>query len=100
MPGKIIVVVALGLIIGSYALVSAPLWQLVDSLGKLNRLERALKLTSAPVCVDTEADMQMFHYHTRLCLVQLEVDGECFIIDPLVCPAGLSSTFTTQSQHS
>lgn len=63
-------------------------YSIIEKTGQLDALERALAESDSPVCLDTEADMQMFHYHTRLCLIQLEVDGKCFLIDPL------SPTFT------
>ncbi|HOZ46268.1 MAG TPA: HRDC domain-containing protein [Candidatus Hydrogenedentes bacterium] len=54
----------------------------VDTQSELESLARRLR--GAPrVSIDTEAD-SLHHYRAKVCLVQLTIEGEDFIVDPLV----------------
>ena len=56
---------------------------LVDDPASLPALLARLDaLAPAPVSLDTEAD-SFHHYFEKICLVQLEVAGEVFLVDPL-----------------
>ncbi|MCX6953265.1 MAG: HRDC domain-containing protein [Verrucomicrobia bacterium] len=58
-----------------------PDYQLLDQPGSLAPLLAALDRVDE-VFLDTEAD-NMYHYKTRVCLLQLLVDGEVFLVDVL-----------------
>src|SRR5947209_4408001 len=58
-----------------------PSYQLLDQPGSLEPLLSALGGVSE-VALDTEAD-NMYHYRTRVCLLQFLVDGEVFLVDVL-----------------
>jgi ribonuclease D len=58
-----------------------PAYQLLDQPGSLTPLLSALERVDE-VFLDTEAD-NMYHYKTRVCLFQLLVDGEIFLVDVL-----------------
>jgi ribonuclease D len=58
-----------------------PSYQLLDQPGSLAPLLSALERVDE-VALDTEAD-NMFHYKTRVCLMQFLVDGEVFLVDVL-----------------
>jgi ribonuclease D len=56
-------------------------YQLLDQPGSLDPLLRALHGVDE-VALDTEAD-NMFHYKTRVCLLQFLVDGHVYLVDVL-----------------
>ena len=58
-----------------------PTYQLLDQPGSLGPLLHALERVDE-VALDTEAD-NMFHYKTRVCLLQFLVDGEVYLVDVL-----------------
>lgn len=58
-----------------------PSYQLLDQPGSLAPLLAALERVDE-VFLDTEAD-NMYHYKTRVCLLQLLVDGNVFLVDVL-----------------
>jgi ribonuclease D len=58
-----------------------PAYQLLDQPGSLAPLLAALERVDE-VFLDTEAD-NMYHYKTRVCLFQLLVDGEVYLVDVL-----------------
>lgn len=58
-----------------------PSFQLLDQPGSLAPLLTALERVEE-VALDTEAD-NMYHYKTRVCLLQFLVDGEVFLVDVL-----------------
>lgn len=58
-----------------------PAYQLLDQPGSLAPLLKALEGVDE-VFLDTEAD-NMYHYKTRVCLLQLLVDGEVYLVDVL-----------------
>ena len=58
-----------------------PSYLLLDQPGSLDPLLRALAGVKE-VALDTEAD-NMYHYKTRVCLLQFLVDGEVFLVDVL-----------------
>lgn len=58
-----------------------PAYLLLDQPGSLTPLLTALDRVEE-VFLDTEAD-NMYHYKTRVCLFQLLVDGEVFLVDVL-----------------
>lgn len=58
-----------------------PSFQLLDQPGSLEPLLRAIERVEE-VALDTEAD-NMYHYKTRVCLLQFLVDGEVFLVDVL-----------------
>jgi ribonuclease D len=58
-----------------------PSFQLLDQPGSLAPLIRAIERVDE-VSLDTEAD-NMYHYKTRVCLLQFLVDGEVFLVDVL-----------------
>lgn len=58
-----------------------PAYQLLDQPGSLTPLLNALEHVDE-VALDTEAD-NMYHYRTRVCLLQFLVDGEVFLVDVL-----------------
>jgi ribonuclease D len=58
-----------------------PSYQLLDQPGSLAPLLHALERVDE-VALDTEAD-NMYHYKTRVCLLQFLVDGEVFLVDVL-----------------
>jgi ribonuclease D len=58
-----------------------PDYQLLDQPGSLAVLLRALENVSE-VALDTEAD-NMYHYKTRVCLLQFLVKGDVFLVDVL-----------------
>ena len=58
-----------------------PAFQLLDQPGSLTPLLAALERVDE-VSLDTEAD-NMYHYKTRVCLLQFLVDGEVFLVDVL-----------------
>src|SRR3954470_23173007 len=58
-----------------------PSFQLLDQPGSLAPLIRAIERVDE-VALDTEAD-NMYHYKTRVCLLQFLVDGDVFLVDVL-----------------
>jgi ribonuclease D len=58
-----------------------PPFLLLDQPGSLTPLLRALERVDE-VALDTEAD-NMYHYKTRVCLLQFLVDGEVYLVDVL-----------------
>jgi ribonuclease D len=58
-----------------------PAYQLLDQPDSLPPLLQALESVEE-VALDTEAD-NMFHYKTRVCLLQFLVDGEVYLVDVL-----------------
>jgi len=58
-----------------------PSYQLLDQPGSLEPLLRAIEKVDE-VSLDTEAD-NMYHYKTRVCLLQFLVDGDVFLVDVL-----------------
>ncbi len=58
-----------------------PDYQLLDQPGSLAPLLQALERVDE-VALDTEAD-NMYHYRTRVCLLQFLVDGDVFLVDVL-----------------
>jgi ribonuclease D len=60
---------------------SLPAYTLIDQPGQLVPLLAALDRVDE-VALDTEAD-NMFHYRTRVCLLQFLVAGEIFLVDVL-----------------
>jgi len=58
-----------------------PSFQLLDQPGSLDPLLSALDRVKE-VSLDTEAD-NMYHYRTRICLMQFLVDGEVYLLDVL-----------------
>lgn len=60
---------------------SPPSYLLLDQPGSLAPLLHALEKVSE-VALDTEAD-NMYHYKTRVCLLQFLVDREVFLVDVL-----------------
>ncbi len=59
----------------------APAYQLLDQPGSLAPLLSALERVDE-VALDTEAD-NMYHYKTRVCLLQFLVEEEVFLVDVL-----------------
>jgi ribonuclease D len=58
-----------------------PAFQLLDQPGSLAPLLDAISRVDE-VALDTEAD-NMYHYKTRVCLLQFLVDGDVFLVDVL-----------------
>ena len=58
-----------------------PQYQLLDQPGSLTPLLKALERVDE-VALDTEAD-NMYHYKTRVCLLQFLVEDEVFLVDVL-----------------
>lgn len=58
-----------------------PVYQLVENSAQLAPLLAALDRTEE-ASVDTEAD-NLYHYRTRVCLLQFLVDGEIYLVDVL-----------------
>src|SRR3954464_9502979 len=58
-----------------------PSYQLLDQPGSLGPLVRAIENVDE-IALDTEAD-NMYHYKTRVCLMQFLVDREVFLVDVL-----------------
>jgi len=58
-----------------------PAFLLLDQPGSLGPLVQALEKVDE-VALDTEAD-NMYHYKTRVCLLQFLVDGEVYLVDVL-----------------
>lgn len=58
-----------------------PTYELLDQPGSLGPLLKALDRVDE-VTLDTEAD-NMYHYRTRVCLLQFLVDREIFLVDVL-----------------
>ena len=58
-----------------------PPYLLLDQPGSLAPLVRAVEKVHE-VALDTEAD-NMYHYKTRVCLLQFLVNGEVFLVDVL-----------------
>ena len=58
-----------------------PAYQLLDQPGSLGPLLDAIERVDE-VALDTEAD-NMYHYKTRVCLLQFLVDGEVYLVDVL-----------------
>lgn len=66
-----------------------PSYQLLDQPGSLTPLLTALEKVDE-VALDTEAD-NMYHYKTRVCLLQFLVDGDVFLVDVLAPGQNLGS---------
>ena len=60
---------------------SAPSYTLIDQPGTLQPLLDAIDRVDE-VFLDTEAD-NMYHYRTRVCLLQIMADREIFLVDVL-----------------
>lgn len=58
-----------------------PAYQLLDQPGSLAPLLASLEEVDE-VALDTEAD-NMYHYRTRVCLLQFLIDGQVFLVDVL-----------------
>ena len=58
-----------------------PAYQLLDQPGSLTPLLRGIEAVDE-VALDTEAD-NMYHYKTRVCLLQFLVEGEVYLVDVL-----------------
>jgi ribonuclease D len=58
-----------------------PSYQLLDQPGSLSPLIAAIEKVDE-VALDTEAD-NMYHYKTRVCLLQFLVEGDVFLVDVL-----------------
>ncbi len=58
------------------------LYEYVDSASALATLCDCL-VTADRIALDTEAD-SLHHYHEKVCLIQLTVSGDHYIVDPLV----------------
>jgi ribonuclease D len=58
-----------------------PTFELLDQPGSLTPLLKAIERVDE-VALDTEAD-NMYHYKTRVCLLQFLVDGDVFLVDVL-----------------
>mgnify|MGYP001554815045 CR=1 FL=1 len=69
-----------------------PAFLLIDQPGQLNPLLTALDRVQE-VSLDTEAD-NMYHYRTRVCLLQFLVDGEVFLVDVLAPGVQLAPLWT------
>lgn len=69
-----------------------PAFQLIDQPGQLEPLLAALDRVKE-VALDTEAD-NMYHYRTRVCLLQFLVDGEVFLVDVLAPGVQLAPLWT------
>lgn len=69
-----------------------PAFQLIDQPGQLDPLLAALDRVKE-VALDTEAD-NMYHYRTRVCLLQFLVDGEVFLVDVLAPGVQLAPLWT------
>lgn len=63
------------------ALNATPVYQLIDQPSQLAPLYAALD-RSIEVSLDTEAD-NLYHYRTRVCLLQFYVAGEIYLVDVL-----------------
>lgn len=74
-------------LLGVKTVARLPAYQLIDRQDQLAPLLAALDRVDE-VALDTEAD-NMYHYKTRLCLLQFLVDGQVFLVDAL---AGLHLT--------
>ena len=68
-------------LLGAKTISPTPVYQLIDQPGQLAPLFAALERVDE-IALDTEAD-NMFHYKTRLCLLQFLVDGRVFLVDAL-----------------
>ncbi len=73
-----------------------PPFLLLDQPGSLTPLLRALERVDE-VALDTEAD-NMYHYKTRVCLLQFLVDGEVFLVDVLAPGLKLEPLWKTLAQ--
>lgn len=73
-----------------------PPFLLLDQPGSLNPLLRALERVDE-VALDTEAD-NMYHYKTRVCLLQFLVDREVFLVDVLAPGLKLDSLWKTLAE--
>ena len=60
---------------------ATPAYQLITSTDQLRPVLAALERVPE-VALDTEAD-NLFHYRTRLCLLQLRLGDEIFLVDLL-----------------
>lgn len=69
-----------------------PSYLLLDQPGSLGPLLDALEKVDE-VSLDTEAD-NMYHYKTRVCLLQFLVDGEVFLVDVLAPGLKLDALWT------
>src|SRR5450432_1028607 len=69
-----------------------PTYQLLDQPGSLAPLLAALDRVEE-VSLDTEAD-NMYHYKTRVCLLQFLVDGEVTLVDVLAPGMQLDALWT------
>ncbi|MEY4939056.1 MAG: hypothetical protein RIQ93_791 [Verrucomicrobiota bacterium] len=70
-----------------------PEYQLLDQPGSLDPLLDALERVEE-VALDTEAD-NMFHYRTRVCLLQFLVDRDVFLVDVLAPGLKLDALWKT-----
>jgi ribonuclease D len=69
-----------------------PSYLLLDQPGSLGPLLAALERVDE-VALDTEAD-NMYHYKTRVCLLQFLVDGEVYLVDVLAPGLDLGPLWT------
>lgn len=74
---------------------ATPVYQLVETNEQLSPLLAALE-RSAEVAVDTEAD-NLYHYRTRVCLMQLLVGSDIYLVDVLA-PLDLKPLWAGLSQ--
>lgn len=68
-------------LLGVKVITRPPTYQLLDQPGSLGPLLDAIEKVDE-VALDTEAD-NMYHYKTRVCLLQFLVDGHVFLVDVL-----------------
>jgi len=68
-------------LLGVKVITRPPTYQLLDQPGSLGPLLAAIEKVDE-VALDTEAD-NMYHYSTRVCLLQFLVDGDVFLVDVL-----------------
>lgn len=68
-------------LLGVKVITRPPTYQLLDQPGSLGPLLDAIEKVDE-VALDTEAD-NMYHYKTRVCLLQFLVDGDVFLVDVL-----------------
>jgi ribonuclease D len=74
-----------------------PSYLLLDQPGSLAPLLAALEKVDE-VALDTEAD-NMYHYKTRVCLLQFLVDGEVFLVDVLAPGLKLEPLWKELARH-
>jgi ribonuclease D len=73
-----------------------PAYHLLDQPGSLTPLLRGLE-RAPEVALDTEAD-NMYHYRTRVCLLQFLIEGEVYLVDVLAPGLKLDSLWKVLSK--